>query len=68
MQILPRSRVELLPIKLRASPMHTWLATGKAESDKEREDKREEKVVDKSSKMELTNTSMKQEAFTLEEE
>ena len=62
-QMLPRSRAELFPSTMLASSMHAWLATGKAESDKEREDK----MVDKSSQKELTNTSIKQE-LTLDEE
>ena len=68
-QMLPRSRLAgfpstmLFPNTMLASSMHAWLATGKAESDKEREDK----MVDKSSQKELTNTSIKQE-FSLDEE
>ena len=67
-QILPRSRAELFPsTMLLASPMHTWLASSKAEAGKETEDKKEEEAMDTSSNMESATTSIKKE-LTLDEE
>ena len=67
-QILPRSRAELFPsTMLLASPMHTLLASSKAEAGKETEDKKEEEAMDTSSNMESAPTSIKKE-LTLDEE